>query len=274
MIGIHSRACAQALVTLENMTIYQKLKKLLFDAGLSEAEVALYSELLKKPAESIWDLVQRTGFRKSTVYDAFARLKALHAVEKTAEGIHALSLKALVAELHRTRRKVDKTAYQIQQIAPFLHTPPDSVEEFETFYTSEQIADTYLSMAKLPYDINFDFGDFENFITAIGTNELALKFRELRAKHASNHAICTTMGPNLAVFLKKEEVQKYKNKFELPTHIDFKNRWIIFSDKSHYVMYNDVSDREYPIGVLIKSKAMADMERSRFRIFSDALRNG
>lgn len=205
------------------MQIYQKLKKLLFDAGLSEAEVSVYSELLKKPAESIWDLVKRTGFRKSTVYEAFSRLKSLQMVEKTEKGICARSLKALVSELHRTRRKIDRTAYQIKQIAPYLRTPQESVEEFETFYTPEQIADTYLTMAKLPFDINFDFGDFENFITAIGTNELALKFRELRAKHASNHAICTTIGPNLSVFLKKEEVEKYKNTFELPTHIDFKN---------------------------------------------------
>lgn len=38
------------------MTIYPKLKSLLIDSGLTETESAVYVELLKKPAGTIWEL--------------------------------------------------------------------------------------------------------------------------------------------------------------------------------------------------------------------------
>lgn len=254
--------------------ITARLQKLLLDAGLTEAQVLVYLELMQKPAVTIYELVARTALHKSTVYDAFAALNKLKMVEKNPDGIRALSLKALIAELIITRKKADKTAYELKQIAPFLHVPRESVEELQSFYTPQQIADAYLTMAKLPYDVNLDFGDFESFITAIGTNQLAMKFRELRSKHASNHAICTTIGPNISEFLKKEEIEKYKCQFDFPANYKFQDKWIIFSDKSDYVMYNDVSEKEFPTAILIKSKSIADMERSRFRSFSDGLRNG
>lgn len=154
------------------VAIYQKLQNLLFDVGFSEAEVCLYIELLKKPLLRVWELVQKTGLSKSTVYDAFSKLKKLQMVEKTGDGIRALSLKALVAELNRNKKRLDKTAYKIKQIAPFLRVPNETVEEFETLYTPEQIREAYILMSEIPYSMNLDFGDFENFITAMGGNQL------------------------------------------------------------------------------------------------------
>lgn len=255
------------------MALFNKLQTLLFKAGLSEAEVFVYIELLNKPAQLIWELVQRTGFRKSTVYDAFGQLKKLQMVERTKEGIRALSLKALVAELNRSKRQADKTAYQIKQLAPFLRAPRESLEEFETFYTPQQIADAYLTMAQLPYGVNLDFGDYESFITAIADNKLGFTFRAKRAGHASHQAICTTFGSNLAEFCTKEALTSFKNKFDIMQKIDFKNRWIIFSDTNDYVLYNDVTDKEFPTAVLVKSKAIADIERLRFKHFSEMTRN-
>src|SRR3989338_9063881 len=111
------------------MALYHQLQKLLLDAGLSETQVFVYLELLKKPAATTWDLVTRTGLRKSTVYDAIAMLKDLKMVEKTENGIRALSLKTLVSSLNSTKRKLDKTAFKLKQISPFLHEPRESIEE-------------------------------------------------------------------------------------------------------------------------------------------------
>lgn len=254
------------------MVLHKKLEKLLLEAGLSEQEVLVYISLLKKPASSIWEIIQRTGLRKSTVYDAFSILKNLQMVEKTPEAIRALSLKTLVAELLRKRRKTGKIAYKLKEIAPFLRLPREAIEDFETFYTPDQIIDAYLTMATLPYDVNLDFGDYENFITAIGSNDLGLQFRNKRAKHASHHAICTTYGSNLAAFCKKEDLEKFKNIFDVHTEINFKNRWIIFSDTNDYVLFNDVSEPDYPYSTLIKSKVIADIQRLQFDNFSRLFR--
>lgn len=254
------------------MVLYKKLEKLLLEAGLSEQEILIYISLLKKPALTVWEIVQRTGLKKSTVYDAFSVLKGLQMVEKTSETIRALSLKTLVTELSRKQRKTGKTAYKLKQIAPFLRLPRETIEEFETFYTPDQIIDAYLEMAVLPYDVNLDFGDYENFITAIGSNDLGLQFRNKRAKHASHHAICTTYGPNLAAFCKKEDLQKFKNIFDVHPELHFQNRWIIFSDTNDYVLFNDVSEPDYPCSTLVKSKAVADIQRLQFDNFSRLFR--
>lgn len=255
------------------MAFHDKLRKLLSDAGLTEAQIFVYLALLKKPMDSIWTIVKRTGLPKSTVYDAFYALKKFQMVEKNKIGIRALSLKAFIAELKRKQRKTDKTAYKLQQLAPFLHAPNESIEELETFYTPDQIAEAYLFMSRTPYDINLDFGDYENFINAIGGNELGIKFRENRVKHATHRAICTTYGPNLAYFCNREDQMKFKNQFNVRRQINFRNHWIIFSDTSDYVLFNDVSDCEYPVSTLIKSKLVADIQRMNFRNYSELFRN-
>ncbi len=253
--------------------ITDKLRKLLFDAGLTEAQVFIYIDLLRKPAESIWVISKRTGLPKSTVYDAFSTLKKLQMVEKTKLGIRALSLKALIAELKRKNLKTDKMAYKLKQLSPFLHAPRESIEEFETFYTPDQIAEAYLFMSRLAYNVNLDFGDYENFIDAIGGNELGIKFRDNRSKHATHRAICTTYGPNLAYFCSKEDQAKFKNQFHVRSQINFKHHWIIFSDTSDYVLFNDVSEPEYPCSTLIKSKLIADIQRMNFDNYSERFRN-
>ena len=43
------------------VTISQQLAALLYEAGLSEVDVSLYNELLKRPAQTVWELVLRTG---------------------------------------------------------------------------------------------------------------------------------------------------------------------------------------------------------------------
>lgn len=250
------------------MAIYNKLKKLLFDAELSEAEVLLYIELFKDPAQTIWELVNRTGLKKSTVYNAFARLRSLKIVEKNNNGLRALSLKPLIAELSTKKLKFGKTACKLKQLAPFLHSPRESIEEFETFYTPEQIAEVYLFMAEIPYDTNYDFGDFENFINAIGPVDLAFKFRELRSKHATHHALCTTYGPKLSQFCNEKDLSKFNNRFDVNNKFNFQNKWIIFSDTNDYVLFNDVSDPDYPFSTLVKSKVIGDIQRMQFDVFS------
>ena len=249
------------------MAIHRKLRNLLLDTGLTEAETLVYLDLLKKPAEAVFDLIKRTGLSKSAVYRAFARLEFLQMVEKTKEGIRALSLKVLVAELLTRERKLRKTAYKLKQLAPFLRAPREAIEEFEAFYTPEQISEAYLFMSEIAYDVNFDFGDFENFLPLVGGIKSGVKFRNQRAKHAINHAICTVPGPNTDFFCTREAIQKYHNYVKyLP--LDYQNNFVIFSDTNDYVLFNNFEDQDYPVSTLVKSRAVADAQRMQFKAFS------
>lgn len=245
-----------------------KLKELLTEAGLKENEAELYVELIKKPAHIPWELVQRTGMSKSSVYRAIENLQKLKLIERTEVYIKANSLKSLVAELKTSSRKLNKTAHKLKQIAPFLRAPKDSIDSFESFYTPEQIAEAYLFMAEQDYDTNIDFGDFENFVKLIpGNLETSYKFRDNRVKHARNKAICTTYGPNTEHFCTREARTIFKNYVEvLP--IDFEYNFIIFSDRSDYVLFNNFEDQESPVSTMVKSKAIANLQRKQFNLFS------
>jgi len=249
------------------MSVKSKLKGLLLESGLSEIETAVYLELFKGPAVSSWELVGRTGMSKTSVYRALDRLRALKMLTEDNDGIRAASLKALVADLRAKERKTGKLADSIKSIAPFLSAPKDSIEEIEHLYTQEQIADAYLSMAQGKYDTNLDFGDFENFVQIFGGIDIPHKFRDYRVKHAGHQAICTTFGPNTAVFCTRDSEKKFKNKVNC-MNIDYKNQFIIFSDTGDYVLFNEFSDNDNPSSVLIKSRAVADAQRMQFDIFS------
>jgi len=255
------------------MSLYTKLKSLLRDAGLSEVEAEIYINLAKSPAENAYALISRTGLNRSAIYRAIEKLEELKLITRTSLHLKANSLKSLVSELKTSSLKLNKIAYKIKAIAPFLKTPQDSIEKFEHFYTPEQIAEAYLFMSEQNYTTNLDFGDFENFVPTLSDQlSTAYKFRNNRVKHANHRAICTTFGSFTSSFCTKESKVKFKNQVSL-LNADFKNKFIIFSDNSDYVLFNNFADVENPFSVLIKSKAVADIERAQFDIFSQKVEN-
>lgn len=252
--------------------LYKKLQELLLQTGLSETDTLVYLELLRKPAASIWELVIRTGINKSSVYRAFSNLKKIKMVERNENGIYALSLKHIVENLFKQERKFGRLAQRIKSVAPFLHAPEEHVIEFETLDNKEDLREAYIKMAQLPYDTNLDFGDFENCLPSFGDLALAFRFRENRVKHARHHALCTTFGPYTSYFSTRQAAARFKNKVEM-ANIDFKNRFIIFSDTNDSVFFIDAADKEAPIGILVKSKPIADIQRLNFANFSQKFGN-
>lgn len=249
-----------------------KLKNLLLEAGLSEIAVHVYLELLRKPAQTVWELVIRTGLPKTSVYRAVESLRGLRIICEDTNGIRALSLKNFVEGLFRSGKKIGKLAHKLAQVAPFLRLGEETPEELETLFNKEDIRDAYIKMSQLDYGVNLDFGDFENCVMAFGDLALACRFRDFRAAHANHSAICTTWGPNTAYFATKESEKKFKNHVEM-LNLDFKNRFIIFSDTSDYVFFCDATDKEFPMATVVKSKPVADAQRLIFSNFSRRLGN-
>ncbi|MFC1647668.1 helix-turn-helix domain-containing protein, partial [Patescibacteria group bacterium] len=192
------------------MSLYGQIKKVLFDAGLSEVEVLVYIELLKKPSKNKWDIVNRTKLPKSIIYKAFDKLQNLKMVKKNEHGYKALSLQGLVSQLKSKSLKMNKIISKMKVLSPYLSAPNDSVEEIETLFTLDQIVDAYFFMSEGNYSANLDFGDFEGFIQTIGGVPMASKFQKNRAKHAKNIALCTTTGPNTKYFSTKDHKEEFK----------------------------------------------------------------
>jgi hypothetical protein len=249
------------------MAVHTKLKQLLMQAELSDAESQIFVELLKEPVQSKWDLVLKTGLKKSTVYRACENLERLKMIGEKNGFIQALSLKPLVAELDQKERSIRKTAAKIAKLSPYLKIPYESVEEFETYYTPEQIKNSYMLLLDTNFTESLDFGDFENLVPFLGGLALPEEFRKIRAKRAKAHAVCTTFGENLATFSDSDSVKKYNNNIEM-LDIDYTGKFISFSDKSDMVLYYDFKDPENPFSVMVKSKVVADAQRAQFNAFS------
>ena len=99
------------------------------------------------------------------------------------------------------------------------------------------------------------------------------KFRVNRFKqNAKNIALCTTGGPFTSCMARKRDMERFQSTVET-MKIDFKDRWIIFSDTADYLMINDFADPENPASVMIKSKFLADAQRLHFKQFSDKMKN-
>jgi len=256
------------------MKIHQHLQSLLLQAGLSETDNLTYIELLKKPAETPFELVKRTGLPKTTVYRSIDRLSHLKMITRDDNGIlKALSPKNLVAELQKSRRQLGKIANQLKEISPYLKTTQnDEIEVFETYHTPEQMKEAYLFMSEIPYSTNLDFGDFESFIPLIGGIKIGNKFRANRIRHADHQAICTTFGQYTKYYSTREAEKKFKNRVKL-LNSDLRNSFIIFSTDSDYVLFNNVEDPENPHATLVKSKSIADFQRKQFEFLSHQLGN-
>ncbi|MBT3864555.1 hypothetical protein HOE67_02780 [Candidatus Peregrinibacteria bacterium] len=250
------------------MSINSKLKELLLQANLSETETLIYLELQKSPAQNRWELVQRTGLSKSATYRAIEKLQTLKMVQIKDKEVRALSLKGLVAELSTSERNLKKVSNKLKDISPFLQNSKGPIEVFETYYTPKQIEEAYIFMSEHEYNVNIDFGDFENFVEILPSHmHAAYTFQNNRIKKARNEAICTTHGPHTSYFCTRAAEIKFKNKIKV-LNLDTKGNFTIFSEGSDYVLFNNFDDPENPHSTLVKSKVLANTQRAQFKYFS------
>ena len=250
----------------------KELSKYLLKAGLSFAEAAVYMELLKAPAQTKWEVVKRTGLDRNKVYRSFEKLDELKLVDLTnSDGIKVKSLKSLVNNLKTSSRKAGNLAKKLHNLSPYLGIKDDSVQDFEMIYDQERLKEVYIMMSELKYDTVLDFGDFESFVPLIG-DELspAIKFRDIRSKHADCKTICTTDGPFTRCIGRDSTLEEFRSKMAI-CDMSFKDKWIIFSDTSDYVLFNDMTDKEDAHSVLVRSKTIADVQRMQFSHFSHML---
>lgn len=243
--------------------LHEKLKTLLLEAGLSESEVSVYLELLNSPAQTKWELVGRTKLDRNKVYRSFEKLEEFKMVTADEAGFRALSLKALVSELNLSSREKGKLATKIKNVAPYLRMANESVEEFDLLYTQNQILDAYIKMSDIKYDVCLDFGDLETFVPILGGLHPVFKFRENRSRHAHNRAICTTAGPFTNCMARQKDLNAFKATLDI-LDLDFKDKWIIFSDSNDLVMFNDMTNKNFPCSILLRSKVIADFQRAYF----------
>ncbi len=254
-------------IWLLSLLMYQKLKSLLFEAGLNEAESRIYIALLKQPVRTKWDLVSLTGLDRNKVYRACKSLSDLNIINYTESGIEALSLNNLIENLENTQLEAQRLATRIKEFSPFLNLPLDSVKDFEVLDTKEKILEKYILMSEIEYGTCLDFGDLEAFVPVLGGLDPVFKFRQNRYnQNAKNEAVCTSLGPYTSCMMRENDMKNYKSNIDL-LNLNFDGTWIIFSDTNDYVLFNHFIDRENPSSVLIKSKIVANAQRLHFESF-------
>lgn len=249
------------------MSINKELQKILIQAGLSDAEALLYLELLKSSAQSKWELVNRTRLGKNKVYRAYDRLSSIKMVEKNTSGHHAMPLSKLIEELQNAKKETTEMISKLKGLSHFTKIPLESLDSIEIATTPAQIAEQYLKMSEMPYETNLDFGDLEGLVPILGGIHVPFKFRANRFKqNASNLAICTTYGPFTSCMTRSQDMTKYKSIIQT-LNIDFKGVKVVFSDTGDHVMFSQFQDPENPVSLIIKSPAVAAIQRLQFDQF-------
>lgn len=244
------------------MLIKNELKSLLSESGLTESEILTYLELLKSPAETRWELVKRTGLNRNKLYRACEKLIHIKLIAKTPFGIEPLPLDSLV----------DEQLKKLKRLTAFHRLPCEIGDEFEIADTKEKILEQYIKMSEIKYDTCMDFGDLEGLVPILGGMDPVFKFRVNRYKQmAQNRAICTTTGPFTACMARKSDMEKFNSNIDT-LKINFKGKWIIFSDTDDHVMFNDFSDPENPHATLIKSRSVANTQRLHFDTYYQNLK--
>ncbi|MDP3976031.1 MAG: helix-turn-helix domain-containing protein [bacterium] len=248
----------------------KKLYHLLLQAGLSEADTAVYLELLKCPAITKWELVGRTRLNRNTVYRAFDKLEQLKMIKRVEQVYKANTLSGLVAELYRQRRNKGKLAQRIEAIAPYLRMPSEAIQDIQTLITIEQIQEAFLEGAQRKFDWSLDFGDLENFAPHVGGLRLPIEFQKRRARHARAKAIMTTFGKITEYFCTRESKQDYQNTI-LRLPMSYQYQLVDFDSDTDYVLFHQFQPGKDLTSVLIKSRLVADFQRAQFRSFSQLL---
>ena len=244
-----------------------QLKELLLKIGLTEPETLIYLDLLQKPSLNKWSLIQRTGLNKNKVYRACEHLKELNLIEKNSFGIHSKPLDNLLYYINKQKTETENLALELKSFIPFTKIPSESISDINIATKSQDILSSYQMMSELNYDTCLDFGDLENYVDVLGGLEPVFKFRANRFKqNAKNKAICTTIGPYTSCMMRKEDLKRFKSNIK-NLSIEYKGKWIIFSDTNNYVMFNDFSDLQKPTSVVINSKHIADTQRFLFDQF-------
>lgn len=252
--------------------MYKKLETLLIEAGLSEAEIKVYIELLKQPSQSKWELVNRTGLDKNQVYRAFDRLDALNIVKKDDNGIEPKSLDSLVDSLESSQQKTQKLIEDMKKFSPFLKISTEAVDDFQLLDAHDEIMNKFFMMSEVSYNTCLEFGDLERFIpTVLKDVEQMFKFRKKRhAKSSKNIALCTNNGPFTSCMMRKMDMEKFHSDVHI-LDVNFKNQWLIFSDTGNQVMFNYFTDKNKISSVLVNSKIVADAQRSQFDHYKNNL---
>lgn len=255
----------------KNTEMHKKLKTLLVEAGLSEPEIIVYFELLKSPSQNKWELVSRTGLDKNQVYRAFERLNALDMVSEDSMKIEPKSLDSLINNLEIAKNSTEKLVDRIKKYSPFLKIPTEAVDDFQVLDDHDKIMEKFFMMSELDYGTCLDFGDLERFIPLVLKDvEMMFKFRKKRhSKNSKNIALCTNNGPFTSCMMRKSDMDKYESDVKI-LNINFRDKWLIFSDTGNHVMFNNFTDEGKISSVLVNSKVVADAQREQFRNFSMA----
>jgi hypothetical protein len=249
------------------MEVSRQISSLLLKAGLSEAEIAVYLQLLKKPADTKWQLVLSTCLDKNKVYRACEKLRTLGLISQTAKSIKACPLQTLIDKLHQDSQDNTALIHQLKQIYPLLSIPSEAISSIKLSTTQDQILEDYQKMSQISYDTCLDFGDLEGFVKVLGGMDPVFTFRKNRFKQkAKNIAICTTTGPFTSCMARKTDQEKFQSKIKKRL-TSFIGKWIIFSDSDDHLMINDFSNPGSPISLTIRSKLLADSQRLLFAQF-------
>lgn len=160
---------------IDDVDIIRQLKSLLISAGLTEAEIVFYVQVLKKPRSSIWDIAKRAGLPKDRAYKIFFALqeKGFLSFETIGKSkiISPLPLNEFIENMYGRGNKFYRIADSLKSIQPFfkylnLPDPEGSI----SFLDSSRLAEDWVDLSYINWENVLVYGDFEMMINHMGVS--------------------------------------------------------------------------------------------------------
>lgn len=247
------------------MKLNNRLHRLLFQAGLTAEEAALYVHILENKGCSIMDAARSCGIPKTTAYRAFEALNAMVLVKSSPVSwknqLEALSISGLMKKLENEQKNRRRLIHELKLMLAIKDMPDAqlSIPQIETF-KGEKSVEKYLELSEMNWQTNLFFGNWEDLNSGGHLIPLEKKFIKNRLKNGANSIGYIMKGGPCTNEI--TDYDKYENRISKTGHSEnYKPLWVNAFEGNNLVYLWTLDDKKGLVGTLIDSKPVADFYR-------------
>lgn len=259
----------------QNMTIENKLKSVLINAGLSETEVTAFIFLLThESAYRASEISKRTRLNRTTLYGVLSTLTSRGLVSQSEESgvlkFKAIQPHLLVNYLDRNREKLVESIKQTEELVPSLERARGNTDRYrpnmQFFDGVDGIKQVYEDLISNNKEKQvFGFTGIHAVYKLMGEEWINHILRYRPAMGVKWFAIAVD-SPESRNLYANDEKHLRETKF-LPSEYNFEVELAAYDDKVAAISFAE----DYPWAMIINDKKIADTIKSVFRYVNNTL---
>jgi len=233
-------------------------KSILIQAGLTPNESEVYISLLKKEGSLASELASKTKISRPHVYDSIKRLieKGLvsYVIRDNKRYFKAANPKELINYLEEEKHKISNKQDEVKQLLPTLlriHKEKESATSVEVYEGKEGLKTVLMDIINYGKDF-VAFGATHKFEQVLPIfSKIFVKRREQK-----------NINAKILVVKGEKPIKTRLNHYKwIPKEYSLPSSTIIYGNKTATLLWSGI-----PLGIIIKSKEVADSYNSYFKL--------